>query len=129
VNSQLAEAVVRLVQDAGNVQRRRARGKGAVTLNVASHTIDDVSHGLAGVGVKGVVVDNRALVDGAVGAKGEGSLIPMNVTRVCISRQSIMGKEDANYDGMMGNLPRQVGIDTVLQEQGLECISHVLLVS
>jgi hypothetical protein len=53
----------------------------------------------------------------------------MNVTRVCISRQSIMGKEDANYDGMMGNLPRQVGIDTVLQEQGLECISHVLLVS
>jgi hypothetical protein len=51
-----------------------------VALEVAGGTVDEVSHGLAGVGAVGVVVDDGASVDGAIGAEREETLVPVDVT-------------------------------------------------
>ena len=70
---------MRLVKDAGNVERLLGLGELGVALDVAGHTVDDVRDGLAFVCVKGVVVDNGGLIDGAVAAEGKRAFIPVDV--------------------------------------------------
>ena len=77
----LAESIVFLVKDTGDVQLRRAV-KNAVAFDVAGHTVDDVGHRHAGVGEVGVVVDDGGHVDGAVRTEREETLVPVNVTKM-----------------------------------------------
>jgi hypothetical protein len=51
-----------------------------MALDVAGHSIDNVGHGHAGVGVVGVVVSDRRRVNGAVPGKRPETLVPVNVT-------------------------------------------------
>ena len=74
-----------------------------MALNVSGHTVDDVSHRLALVDIVGVVVLDGRSVDGSVTAEGQKTLVPVDVTS-------------------------EVGIDTVLKHEGLECVTNVLLV-
>lgn len=77
-DGQAAETVVRLVEDVCDVERLVGR-EGRVRLDVAGHAVDDVRHGLARVGLVGVVVDDRGLVDGAVGAEGPETFVPVDM--------------------------------------------------
>ena len=52
-----------------------------MAFDVAGHPVDNVGHGLARVGVEGVVVDNGGRVDGVVTYRVE-TLIPVNVTDI-----------------------------------------------
>ena len=79
-DSELAEPVVRCVEENGDVQNR-VTVELAVAFNVASHTVDDVGHRLARIGVKGVVVDDGRRVDGVVAHRVE-TLIPVDVTEI-----------------------------------------------
>lgn len=101
---ELGETVVGPVENGRDVENVRARGEGGVRFNVTGHTVDDVSHGLARVGPVGVVVDDGAHVDGTVVANGEDTLVPVDVAR-------------------------EVGIDTVLEEELLESSAHAVLVA
>jgi hypothetical protein len=78
---ELAEAVVLEVKDSGDVQGRLTRVQRAMALNVTGHTIDNMRHGHAGVGVISVVVDDRGRINVAGLSKGPETLIPMNVTK------------------------------------------------
>lgn len=79
-DSQLAEAEVLVVEDGGDVLLALTGAELAVALDVAGGTVDEVSHGLAGVGAVGVVVDDGGSVDGTVGAEGEETLVPVDMT-------------------------------------------------
>nr|POE86430.1 hypothetical protein CFP56_46614 [Quercus suber] len=103
VHGQLAEAVVLLVEDGGEVERLLAGGQGGVGFDVAGHAVDDVRHGRARVGAVGGVVDDRRRVDGAVGAERPEPLVPVDVAG-------------------------EVGVDAVREQQGLEGGAHVALV-
>ena len=60
-----------LVKNSGDVQDLLRSTQGAVAFNVAGHTINDVGHGHTVVGVVGIVVDNRGLVDRSVNSQRE----------------------------------------------------------
>lgn len=79
-NVELAESEVGEVQNIGDVQWALAGVQSAVAFDVSGHTVDDVGDGLAGVGVVGVVVDDRGKIDSAVGTKREETLIPVDVS-------------------------------------------------
>lgn len=78
-DGQLAEAVVDLVQQGGDVGQTLAGAKFTVALNVAGHAVDDVGDGLAVVGIVGVVVHNGGSIDGAVSAERIKTLVPVDV--------------------------------------------------
>lgn len=78
-NRHLAEPVFLRVQHGGHVRQRLSLAELAVALDIARHAVDDVGHGLAGVGAVGVVVHNGGVVDGAVLAEGVQALVPVNV--------------------------------------------------
>lgn len=77
---QLGEAKVLGVEDGSDVLLTLSGAEHAVALDIASGTVDDVSHGFAGVGTVGVVVDNGCSVDGTVVAEREETLVPVDVT-------------------------------------------------
>jgi hypothetical protein len=52
-----------------------------VALNVACHAVYEVGHGDAGIGVVGVSVDNRGVVNDAAGGERPHALVPMDMTR------------------------------------------------
>lgn len=79
-DSQLAEAVMDLVQQGGDVGQTLAVAEFAVTLDVAGHAVDDMGDGLAVVGIVRVVVDDGGGIDGAVGSQRIETLVPMDVT-------------------------------------------------
>lgn len=76
----LAESVLLRVQNSSDVGQALAAAELAVTLDVACHTVDDVGHGRAGVGVVGVLVHDRGRVDGTVCAERVQALVPVDVT-------------------------------------------------
>ena len=57
----------------------------AMALDVACHAVDKMSHGDAGIGIIGVRVDNRRVVNGAAGGEGPHALVPMNMAREGVS--------------------------------------------
>lgn len=65
-DSELAESVMRLVENSGNVRDSLICRQRAVGFDVASHAVDDVRHGDAGIGIVGVVVKDGGFVYGAV---------------------------------------------------------------
>lgn len=69
-----------LIKDGGDVKDTLARGQRAMRLDVASHTVDNMRHGDTRVGVVGVVVDDRASVDGLIGTQRIETLVPMDMT-------------------------------------------------
>lgn len=79
-DGQLAEAVVHVVENGSDVLLALAGAELAVALEVSGGAVDEVSHGLSGIGAVGVVVDDRSSVDGTVHAEGEETLVPVDVT-------------------------------------------------
>ena len=102
-NLQLAETIISLVQNGSDVKNRLVCVQSAVRLNVASHTVDNVNHRLALIGVISVVILDGSSIDGTVATKREKALVPMNVTS-------------------------KVSIHTILEHQCLECIANIALV-
>lgn len=80
-DGQLAEAVVLVVENGSDVLLALAGAELAVALNVSGRAVDEVSHGLSGIGVVGVVVDNGGSVDGTVHAEREETLVPVDVAK------------------------------------------------
>ena len=78
VNSKLAEAKVPLVQHIGKVELLLIVAQHAVTLNIASHTVDNVRHRHARVGIVSVLVLDRGHVDSAV-AHWKHALVPVDM--------------------------------------------------
>lgn len=78
-DGELAETVVDLVQQGGDVGQTLAVAEFAVALNVAGHAVDDMGDGLAVVGVVGVVVDDGGGIDGTVGSQRIETLVPVDV--------------------------------------------------
>lgn len=78
-NGQLAEAVMRLVKDGSDVSKTLSLAELAVALQVTRHAVHEVGHGLAGVGVIGMVVDNRVRVNGTICAEREEAFVPVDV--------------------------------------------------
>lgn len=70
-NSHLAETILLGVEHSGDVGQSLAAAELAVAFDVASHAVDDVGHGLAGVGSVCIIVQHGGGVDGAVGTEGE----------------------------------------------------------
>lgn len=103
VEGELAESVIFLVQHGGDVEDLLAGVQDAVALQVAGHAVDDVSQGLAGSAVVGVVVDDALGDDGAVGAERLETLVPVDVAG-------------------------EVGVNVVLEQEGLEGVADVALV-
>jgi len=93
VEVELSVAIVDLVENSGDVESGVSR---AVTLNVTSSTVDDVSYSLSSVREVSVVVDNGRVVDGVV-TNREHSFVPMNVSRldfpVSVSLVNLIQKE------------------------------------
>lgn len=79
-DGQLAEAVVHVVKNGSDVLLALARAELAVALEVSGRAVDEVSHGLSGIGAVGVVVDDGGSVDGTVHAEREETLVPVDVT-------------------------------------------------
>lgn len=78
-HGQLAEAVMRLVKDGSDISETLPLAELAVALQITRHAVDDVSHGLARVGVVGMVVDDRASVNGAVCPERKEAFVPVDV--------------------------------------------------
>ncbi len=74
------------VQDGRDVERGLAWVQNGVRLDVAGHTIDDMRHGLAGIRVESVVVDDGSGVDGLVGTEREQPLVPMDMAEMWVSK-------------------------------------------
>lgn len=91
-----------LVKISGNIEKR-AGTENAVALNVSSHTVGKVDHGLSWVCLVCVVVDNRGLVEGIVGTHWIQALIPVNMAS-------------------------QVSINLVLEQDAFESIADIGLV-
>ena len=102
-NLQLAESIISCIQHSSNVENGLVRRQFTMRFDISSHSIDDVSDRFAFVGVVSVVILDGSSVDGAVGAKGEETLVPMDVA----------GK---------------VSIDAVFEHQLFESVADVLLV-
>lgn len=83
------------VKDGSNVQRTLASVQRAMTLDIAGSTIDDMCHGLAWVGVVGIVVDNGGRVYFPTACEGPEAFIPMNVSRR-VSTQTIQGDDQCS---------------------------------
>lgn len=58
MKGELAESVVLVVEDSGDVQKRLPFIQGAVTLYVAGHAINEVGHRLPFIGKVRVIVNN-----------------------------------------------------------------------
>lgn len=78
--TELAEAKVLRVKHRSDIGDLLAGAQRAVRLDVACHAVDQVRHRRAWVGAVGVCVDDRGLVDGAVGAERVETLVPVNVS-------------------------------------------------
>lgn len=59
VNLELDKAIMFKVKSISNVQRLLASVQGAMTLDVASSSIDYVGHGYTGISVVGIIVHDR----------------------------------------------------------------------
>ena len=103
MDCKLTEAKVALVEHIRNIQLLLIAAQHAVTLNVACHTVDNMRHRNARVGVVRILVLDRSLVDRAVDAKGEQTLVPVDVAG-------------------------EVSVNAVLEEQALERGAQVFLV-
>lgn len=99
-NSQLAETVLLGVQHGSDVSEALARTELRVTLNITSHTVDNVSDRLPGVGTVCILVEDRAAVEGAVTAHGPHTLVPVDVAG-------------------------EIGINAMFQEQLFECVTEM----
>lgn len=72
---------MRIIKHSSDVERNLTRVKSAVAFDVACHSVDDMGHRDTGVGVVGVVVEDRRLIDGRVHAEREETFIPVDVAR------------------------------------------------
>jgi hypothetical protein len=82
VDGELAESVVDLVENCGEVEDRLVFVERAMWLKVAGCAIDEMRHWDAGVGKVGVIVDDGGFVNCAVYAEGEESLVPVDVSAI-----------------------------------------------
>lgn len=102
IEDDLAETIVMLVQHSRERQAVLI-AKSAMALNIASHAVHNVDHRLAWACFVSVVVHDRVVVDRAADHHGPDTLVPVDVAR-------------------------EVHVDAVLNKDGLESISEVLLV-
>lgn len=91
-----------MVQDGGDFGQTLAGAELRVALDIAGHAVDNVGHGLAGVGLVSVVVDDGGGVDLAVSER-EKALVPVDVTG-------------------------EVSVDAILEHKSLEGGADMLLV-
>lgn len=88
LDGEFAETKVCRIQKCGEIGETLSRAEFAVALNVTSHAVDQMGHGMALVGVVGIVVDDRGAVNGTVGTKWDKAFVPVDMAGKSIRKST-----------------------------------------